>query len=1059
MTAKHPATGNASETIFGRLPSYSADRQQINALYLADESDCVDAVLSGARLDDAARARIVNRARQWVTAVRANGRPTHGIKAFLQQYDLSSQEGMVLMCLAEALVRIPDAHTADSLIRDKLGKGRWGEHLGESKSLLVNASTWGLMLTGKMLTLEPAARDVSQFVNRTISRLGEPVVRAALRHGMRIMGHQFVMGRTINEALKRAADKDHCQYRHSFDMLGEAALTEADAQVFFDAYAAAIDAVGRTITAGTDGIAAPGISVKLSALHPRYELSRRRQVLDELVPRVQRLAQRAARAGVGLTVDAEEADRLDLSLDVIERVFRAGLPSGWDGFGLAIQAYQKRAVAVVEWVISLARQVDRRIPVRLVKGAYWDTEIKIAQVEGLAGYPVFTRKASTDVSYLACARTLLAARNQVYPQFATHNAHTVASVIEMAGKRHDYEFQRLHGMGDALYGQLMTDPTARVQCRVYAPVGRHQALLPYLVRRLLENGANTSFVNHITNDAVPIDDIVADPVAIVESQAVRAHPHIPLPQAIYGEQRCNARGINLTDVAELKRLAYAVERAMEAHCQAAPVIGGQTTSGASTPVFDPADQRRQVGDMVTATAADVERAVMLASSAQPRWDAIPATERAAILIQAAELYENHCAQLIGLLIREAGKTLTDAVAEVREAVDFLRYYGHCCRDSFAMPQAMPGYTGETNDLVLHGRGVFVCISPWNFPLAIFTGQVSAALAAGNSVVAKPAEQTSLIGALAVKLLHSAGVPAAALHFIPGAGETVGAQVVADERVAGVAFTGSHTTAKKIHRMLAERAGAIATLIAETGGQNAMIVDSSALPEQVVQDVVASAFHSAGQRCSALRVLYVQDAIAPRVIEMLAGYMGTMRVGDPGLLATDVGPIIDRSALALLREHVEWLKRHGTVLAEVGLSPRCDEGTFIAPVAVEVDSMEAIAHENFGPILHVIRYAPEDLDAVIDAINNSGYGLTLGIQSRIDTRVQYIAQRAAVGNVYVNRNMVGAVVGVQPFGGQGLSGTGPKAGGPHYLLRYASERTLTHNTAALGGNATLLALSG
>jgi RHH-type proline utilization regulon transcriptional repressor/proline dehydrogenase/delta 1-pyrroline-5-carboxylate dehydrogenase len=1047
-----------SGVIFNTFPRLSPSRAAMNELYLADETECVERLLDEARLDDDARRRVVQRARQLVEAVRANADSKGGIEAFLHQYDLSSQEGMVLMCLAEALIRIPDDDTADRLIRDKLASGKWQEHLGASSSLFVNASTWGLMLTGRVLKLDREAEDLGNFMNRTVSRLGEPVVRTALRQAMRIMGHQFVMGRTIKEALKRGESKGHRAYRHSFDMLGEAALMENDAQAFFDAYAGAIDAIGEAVETGQDVFSAPGISVKLSALHPRYEFARREITLDELAPRLLKLAERAAKAGIALTVDAEEADRLDLSLDVFERVYRSDSLDGWEGFGLAVQAYQKRAIRLIDWLADLGGDVGRRIPVRLVKGAYWDTEVKIAQMEGLTGYPVFTRKPSTDVSYLACARKLLDAGEALYPQFATHNAHTLASVLEMAGDRRDFEFQRLHGMGEELYGEVVGPDKLGMHCRVYAPVGRHKELLPYLVRRLLENGANTSFVNRIVDEGVPIEDIVSDPVATVEGLAVKPHPRIPSPRDIYGDDRANSRGINLSDVAELEPLAARIDQALEQDWRAAPTIGGRILSGVRRSVNDPADRRRHVGEVLDADEGAVDRALDLATAAQPGWDALSAAKRADILLKAAELYEKHTAELMALAIREAGKSVVDAIAEVREAVDFLRYYSLRCRRDFGEPLKLPGYTGERNELSLHGRGVFVCISPWNFPLAIFTGQVTAALAAGNCVLAKPAEQTSLIGALAVNLMHQAGVPGDVLHFVPGQGGVVGAAAVADERVAGVAFTGSTETAKLIHTSLANRKGAIPALIAETGGQNAMLVDSSALPEQVVADVIESAFHSAGQRCSALRVLFVQEDIAPRVVEILAGYMKTLKVGDPALLATDVGPVIDDEALENLKKHADWIKQQGRAIGEAQVPHDCANGSFLAPLAIEIDRLDILKREVFGPILHVIRYKSRDLDKVIDAINETGYGLTLGVHSRIDSQALAIQRRVRVGNAYINRNMVGAVVGVQPFGGQGLSGTGPKAGGPHYLLRYATERTVTINTAALGGNATLLSLS-
>ncbi|MEM9056748.1 MAG: bifunctional proline dehydrogenase/L-glutamate gamma-semialdehyde dehydrogenase PutA, partial [Pseudomonadota bacterium] len=850
----------STDLLFGAdAPPFDNGLDAVDALYLADETECVERALAEARLDAAAVARVQSRAADLVRAVREVRTESGGLDAFLIEYDLSSQEGVVLMCLAEALLRVPDADTADRLIRDKLVSGDWRGHLGGSQSLFVNASTWGLMLTGRLIGPDAdTVDDPSGFLSRLVSRAGEPVVRAAMRKAMRIMGHQYVMGRTIDEALRRARDREHRAYRNSFDMLGEAALTRADAEEYFAAYARAIEAIGRSGKAGADVFAAPGISVKLSALHPRYEFAQRTRVLKELAPRLLELAVMAKESGIGFTVDAEEADRLRLSLEVFARVSRSPSLRGWDGYGLAVQAYQKRALALVDWLVELANDCGRRLPVRLVKGAYWDTEIKRAQENGLAGYPVFTRKCATDVSYLACARRLLAARSAVYPQFATHNAHTLASIVEMADGAREFEFQRLHGMGEALYAEVVDPDRLDLPCRVYAPVGSHEDLLPYLVRRLLENGANTSFVNRIVDEDAPIEEIIADPVAQADRAQPKPHPRIALPADLYGEARRNSAGVNLADPAALTTLATAVDRALTQSWSAAPLIGGKAAKGAARDVVDPSDRSRVVGRVVEADAAAVDAAAAAAVAAQPVWNARRGAARAAILEAAAERFEAHAAELCALCVREAGKTLPDAVAELREAVDFLRYYAVGCRRDFAGPVALPGPTGEANSLTLDGRGVFVCISPWNFPLAIFTGQVAAALAAGNTVLAKPAEQTPLVAALACRLLFEAGVPPEALHLLPGDGLAVGARAVADPRIAGVAFTGSTQTAMAINRSLAARDGAIATLIAETGGQNAMIVDSSALPEQVVLDVVRSAFGSAGQRCSALRVLFVQE---------------------------------------------------------------------------------------------------------------------------------------------------------------------------------------------------------
>ncbi len=1047
--------------IFTDPPSPAdALRRRQRAAYRADESACVEALIPQAELPADMRDRIAERARDLVRKVRAERVGQGGLDAFLHEYELSSREGVVLMCLAEALLRIPDADTADALIRDKLAGADWEQHLGSSESLFVNASTWALMLTGRIIGFgKEESQDLGGVLRRLVARSGEPVIRQAVTQAMRILGRQFVMGRTIEEALERAKAPEKRGYRHSYDMLGEAARTMPDAERYERAYRAAIAAIGAA-AAGRGPIEGPGISVKLSALHPRYEFAQARRVMAELVPRLLGLAQAAKEAAIGFTVDAEEADRLDLSLDVIEAISADAALAGWDGFGLAVQAYQKRAIHLVDWLADLARRHRRRLMVRLVKGAYWDSEIKVSQERGLEGYPVFTRKVASDVSYLACAQRLLADSAAFYPQFATHNAHSVAAVLEMAGNRRDFEFQRLHGMGEALYDRILgLDPRigADLPVRVYSPVGSHEDLLAYLVRRLLENGANTSFVNRIVDEKAPIEEIVADPVATLRRLAAKPHPRIPLPRHLYGPQRPNARGIDLGDPEKLGPLAEAMRRAAAESWSAAPIVGGVARSGPARRVTDPADRRRIVGQVVEAGPAEVDQALARAQRAAPGWDATPAEERAGCLERAADLMEEAMPHLMAIAVREGGKTIPDALAEVREAVDFCRYYALRARRDFAAPEKLPGPTGERNEIALHGRGVFACISPWNFPLAIFTGQVTAALAAGNAVIAKPAEQTPLIAAEAVRLLHRAGVPSEVLHLLPGEGPKVGAPLVADRRVAGVAFTGSTETAQAINRTLAAREGPIAPLIAETGGQNVMLVDSSALPEQVARDVLISSFQSAGQRCSALRVLFVQADIADRLIEMLTGAMAELAVGDPALLATDVGPVIDEAARRMLEEHAGRMAREGRLLYEVPMGGATANGTFFAPRAFEIDGLPRLEREVFGPILHVVRYAADRLDRVLDDINATGYGLTLGIHSRIDSTVKHIHARLRVGNAYVNRNMIGAVVGVQPFGGEGLSGTGPKAGGPRYLHRFATERTLAIDTTAAGGNASLLSL--
>ncbi len=1047
-------------------PAPQALRAAITAAWLKDEAEHVRELLEQARLPAADQARVQALAADLVTRVRARAQDQGAIEAFMRQYDLGSEEGVLLMCVAEALLRIPDQDTADKLIRDKLGDADWKKHMGESDSILVNASTWGLMLTGKLVQINDLTRaDVSGAFKRLIGRVGEPVIRLAVRQAMKIMGHQFVMGRTIGEALTRSKKGDNAHYRYSFDMLGEGALTMKDAQRYLDAYRQAIHAIGKHFAAqrqqggGKDAVfAAPSISIKLSALYPRYEHAKRARVMAELVPGVLELAQLAKSYGIGYTVDAEEADRLELSLDIIEATFSDPSLDGWEGYGLAVQAYQKRTPYTIDFLADLSRRVGRRIPVRLVKGAYWDAEIKRAQVEGHPGYPVFTRKQNTDVSYLACAKRLFAHSDALYPMFATHNAQTIAAVRAIAGGR-DYEHQKLHGMGDDLYAEVIPADRLGVPCRVYAPVGSHEDLLPYLVRRLLENGANSSFVNRITDEDVAIEDLIRDPVEAVSAFASIPHPKIPLPVDLLRSQnhnRKNSMGANLANDNDLRALADQLDTALKPW-QAAPLVPGAVIAGDALAVANPADHRQIVGHWKPADASTVEKALSNAAAAYPAWNRTPAASRATILEHAADLLEARMPEFMALCVKEAGKTLPDGVAEVREAVDFLRYYAGQARAQFGAPERLPGPTGESNELQLHGRGVFVCISPWNFPLAIFLGQVAAALAAGNSVIAKPAEQTNLVGHAAVKLLHEAGVPEAVVQFLPGDGATVGAALTRDPRVAGVAFTGSTDTARAINRALAARDAAIGVLIAETGGQNAFIADSSSLPEAVVKDAISSAFISAGQRCSAARVLFVQDDIADKVMTMLAGAMAELKVGDPGLLSTDVGPVIDADALQILTDHAARMDREARAIAVAATDDATAHGSFFAPRAYELQSLTQLQREIFGPVLHVIRWKADQLDAVIDQINATGYGLTLGVHSRIDETIERIASRVAVGNVYVNRNQIGAVVGVQPFGGQGLSGTGPKAGGPHYLLRFATEKVVTVNTTAAGGNASLLTL--
>jgi len=1036
----------------GRIP-------YINDRFLADEAKLVNDLANAADPGDAAREKIQATAAQLVTAVRKNSDKDSGIEAFLQQYDLSSAEGVLLMCIAEALLRIPDADTADRLIADKITSAKWKDHLGASDSLFVNASTWGLMLTGQILSVdEMGKKDPGQALGKIVSRVGEPFVRTAMRQAMKIMGHQFVMGRTIAEAIKRSKKNEVLPYRHSYDMLGESALTSADAKRYLENYHSGIESIGKSMTGPPmDVFEAPGISVKLSALHPRYEFTHEERVMRELVPEVLELARHAKSIGIGLTIDSEEADRLEMWLNIFESVYRDPALNDWDGFGLAVQTYTRRGSDTLRFLTELSENVGRRIPVRLVKGAYWDSEVKLAQERGIESYPVFTRKSHSDVSYLAAARQAFAAGDRLYPQFATHNAHTLASVLHYGGSRRDYEFQRLHGMGEDLYAEVVDPEKHDRPCRIYAPVGSHEDLLPYLVRRLLENGSNTSFVNRIVDESIAVEDIVADPIALAREHDCRPHPRIPRPADIFQPERPNSKGLNLADRNVSRKLLAKMESCSAKERKARPIVAGKEQSGEEVPSVNPANTAEVVGTCALASEEHVDQALSAAVKGQVAWDRVPAAERAAILNKVADLYEEHSAELMELCVREAGKIIPDALSELREAVDFIRYYAAQSLTHFGDPVEMPGPTGERNTYGMRGRGVFVCISPWNFPLAIFTGQIAAALAAGNAVIAKPAEQTPLVAYRAVQLMLEAGIPADVLHFLPGDGARIGGRAVADPRVAGVAFTGSTETARLINQALAHRDGPIGILIAETGGQNAMFVDSSALPEQVVHDSVYSAFNSAGQRCSALRLLCIQEEIEPRALELLVGYMDELDIGDPKHLSTDVGPAIDEEARGLLDAHVDRMSRDARIVHRCSLPDATKAGTFFAPTLIEIDSVGALQREVFGPVLHVLKFKGKKLDETVQAINATGYGLTMGLHSRIDSRARGLAKASGAGNIYINRNMIGAVVGVQPFGGRGLSGTGPKAGGPHYLQRFGAEYTVSNNISAVGGNASLLSL--
>ena len=1029
-------------------------RTALRQAYRPDENALVEQRLGEARLAPGALGEATATAHALVRNVRAH-KPS-GIDAFLQAYDLGSDEGIAMMCLAEALLRIPDAHTADELIADKLSGPDWKDQLGRSGSAFVNAATFSLLLTGKVLE---GANDRSDnwraAIGRAVGRLGEPVVRTAVKEAMKILGRNFVFGRSIGEALKRAGPERAKGLSHSFDMLGEAARTQADADRYAESYRAALTDIARVAKGGFK--VSPGISVKLSALHPRFEFTHGAQAVAAIVPVVRALAAQAAAADVHLTIDAEEADRLELQLDVFEAILADDelFAGGWEGFGIAIQAYQKRAVPLCSWVIEAARAHRRKLMVRLVKGAYWDSEIKAAQVAGLSDYPVFTRKAATDVSYLACAKLLLAGEDAIYPAFATHNATTIGEVMALA-KGRAFEFQRLHGMGEELYAELgrleaaLGDPPTSV--RIYAPVGSHKDLLAYLVRRLLENGANSSFVNRIADEQVSHEELVRDPVAELEALFPKRNPRIVLPREIFRPGRHNSAGVDLTDPLVREPLLARLAR-LDSKCWSArPGLG----KGKGRAILSPHDRRIEVGTVFEVSAADVDKMAIAGAAAQPAWDALGGDARAALLDRAADLFEAEREALFSLCTREGGKTLPDAILEVREAVDFLRFYASEARRQFSRPLPLPGPTGEQNELRLHGRGVFACISPWNFPLAIFTGLVSAPMAAGNAVIAKPAGQTPLIAALAVELMHRAGIPKDIVQLAPGQGRIVGGTLTAHPLLAGVVFTGSTETARMINRTLAERDGPIIPFIAETGGQNAMIVDSSALPEQVTRDVISSSFQSTGQRCSALRVLFVQEDVADGMIAMIAGAMEALTIGDPSKLTTDVGPVIDDAAKRLLDEHIKWLDKNARKVCRLVLPKDVAHGCFVAPALYELKSLSQLNNENFGPILHVIRFPADGLGEVVDAINATGYGLTLGLQSRIDTVRDFVEARARVGNLYVNRNQIGAVVESQPFGGEGMSGTGPKAGGPHYVARFATERVTCIDTTAAGGNASLMA---
>ena len=1020
-----------------------------------DEAAVIADLLAAKAMTSEDRAAVRAEAEALVRGARRSVRKQGVVESFLQEFSLGTREGLALMCLAEALLRTPDDDTRDKLIAEKIGSADWASHLGGSDSLFVNASTWGLMLTGKIVEPDDQAqKDLPAFIKKIAGRLGEPVIRAAVGQAIRIMGEQFVLGRTIEAAIKRAAqDNDIC----SFDMLGEGARTVADAERYEKSYADAILTVGK-LSNGANSVGGPeaghGVSVKLSALTPRYEATQEARVWDELYPRVLRLALIAAKYDINFTIDAEEADRLALSLKLLDRLCREPQLGEWTGLGLAVQAYQKRCPEVIARLSALSQETGRRLMVRLVKGAYWDSEIKRAQVAGRPDYPVYSTKPATDLSYLVCAKALIAAAPHLYAQFATHNAHTLAAVVRMAKNAGvKIEHQRLHGMGEALY-KAADDLYDGLTVRAYAPVGGHEDLLPYLVRRLLENGANTSFVHALLDERVPVEKVIVDPIDAVEAHPDR-HAKIPTPINVYGGRRQNSAGIDLSIKSERERLTAAVATLDGETLSAGPLVGGKLVAGGTPlPVVSPTDHGRVVGAVSEAHLPQIDQAFKLARAAQPAWDRSGGAARAKVLRAMGDALEANLDRLIAILSREAGKTLADGIAEVREAVDFCRYYAVLAEDQFGEGELLKGPVGETNVLRLAGRGVFVCISPWNFPLAIFTGQIAAALAAGNAVLAKPAEQTPLIAMEAVKLYHAAGLDPRLLALLPGRGETVGAVLTAHDGLDGVAFTGGTDTAWRINQTLAQRQGPIVPFIAETGGLNGMFVDTTAQREQVIDDVIVSAFGSAGQRCSALRLLFLPHDTADHIIDGLKGAMDALVLGDPALAATDVGPVIDAEAQDALERHRVRLKREAKILHTLQ-APAA--GTFFAPVLAEIPAADFLEREVFGPVLHVVRYAPEDLEQVAGALAARRYGLTLGIHSRIESFAADVQRLVPAGNTYVNRSMTGAVVGVQPFGGEGLSGTGPKAGGPHALLRYAVERAVSVNITAQGGDPALLNL--
>lgn len=1036
-------------------PSLADLRAELRRHHRLDEAAAIAEIMPLARLSDDERRQAEAQARQWIEVIRKQRATVGGVKDFMQEFNLSTQEGVALMCVAEALLRIPDAPTADDLIRDKLGAIDWEAHEKKTGTLFANASVWGLMLTGSILK-EHDGKGLLGAVKSLASRAGQPVIRNAISKAMGLLGDQFVLGRSISEALERGAAVERKGYRVSYDMLGEGARTAKDAERYFEAYRTAIAAIGSSHEAGGEIWQAPSISVKLSALHPRFTEAQRDVCFPALVEKLTQLSDDAARANISLTVDAEESERLELWFDIVSTVLQSPVTLHWPGLGIAAQAYQKRTPILIDMMGEVCRSAGREMMIRLVKGAYWDSEIKRSQMGGQPDYPVYTRKVTTDVSYMACARRLLAQNDRIYAAFGSHNAFTLSSILAIAKPKDRFEVQRLQGMGQELHDQIVAQG---IPSRIYAPVGSHQDLLAYLVRRILENGANSSFVHKLRDEDVPIASLVHDPEVELAALTHKRNSSIPLPVDLFsGEKRKNSSGLDLDAAA----VADPFMRELQSLCtaptwSAAPLIAGSVQPGEARPCFDPSAPRRQIGTVIEATLPQVEDALARAQKAQPAWSHTLVDERARIIEKAADLIEQSRTELVAMIVREAGRTVKNAIAEVREAVDLCRYYASCARYDLT-PYVLPGYTGEVNELRHVGRGIVAAISPWNFPLAIFVGQIAAALVAGNAVMAKPAEQTPLIAMVAIKLLHQAGVPADVLALLPGRGETVGAKLVNDARIAAVVFTGSTEVGRAINQALANRPGPIVPLIAETGGLNALIVDSTALPEQVTDDVLQSAFDSAGQRCSSLRVLFVQEDVADKMIGMITEALHELRLGDPLSLSTDIGPLIDQDAKAGLEAHIRRMRGEAKELYSGPLPEACAEGAYLAPHVFELPALDLLKREAFGPVLHIIRYQRDRLDDVIAAITASGYGLTGGIHSRREGFVHDLARRLPVGNLYINRNIIGAIPGVQPFGGEGLSGTGPKAGGPHYVRRFTTERVLTIDTTAAGGNASLLMLS-